>query len=114
MARAALVLTVSDGVAAATRDDASGEMPGLGAFMATVQVYREQDVVAHLWRYGGRLLRGMQDIARSRGLERPRLAFARGQWPRHSDHQRETQHPDPRGRPDPFGRPDPRVRSAPC
>jgi glutamate-1-semialdehyde 2,1-aminomutase len=46
-----------------------GEMPGLGAFMATVQVYREQDVIGHLWRYGERLLQGMQAAARRHGIE---------------------------------------------
>lgn len=39
------------------------EMTGLGAFMATAQIYRDEDVVAHLWRYGAALRDGMAEVA---------------------------------------------------
>jgi glutamate-1-semialdehyde 2,1-aminomutase len=45
-----------------------GEMPGLGAFMETVRIYQEQDVVRHLWRYGEKLASGMREVAARRGL----------------------------------------------
>jgi glutamate-1-semialdehyde 2,1-aminomutase len=45
------------------------EMVGLGAFMETVRVYREQDVVKHLWTYGRSLLDGMTVQAAKHGLE---------------------------------------------
>lgn len=44
------------------------EMAGLGAFIETVAVYREQDVVGHLWRYGESLFKGMAEIAARKGL----------------------------------------------
>lgn len=44
------------------------EMTGLGAFMATVQVYRDEDVVGHLWRYGASLRDGMLQVAAKHGL----------------------------------------------
>jgi len=44
-------------------------MVGLGAFMETVRVYREQDVVKHLWTYGRSLLDGMTVQAAKHGLE---------------------------------------------
>ncbi len=46
------------------------EMPGLGAFMETVRVYRERDIVGHMWAYGKRLSAGLTAVARSHGLER--------------------------------------------
>jgi glutamate-1-semialdehyde 2,1-aminomutase len=44
------------------------EMPGLGAFLATLRIYREEDVVGHLWRYGARLRDGIRDVAHRHGL----------------------------------------------
>lgn len=44
------------------------EMTGLGAFMETVRVYREDDVVGHLWEYGRRLQQGISAIAQSHGV----------------------------------------------
>jgi glutamate-1-semialdehyde 2,1-aminomutase len=44
------------------------EMPGLGAFIETVRVYRERDIVGHLWAYGKRLSAGLADVARRHGL----------------------------------------------
>lgn len=45
-----------------------GEMCGLAALKETIQVYRELDVVAHLWDYGKRLMNGMNDIAVELGI----------------------------------------------
>ncbi len=44
------------------------EMSGLGALVETIKVYKEQDVVGHLWRYGTRLLDGMNGIAKELGM----------------------------------------------
>lgn len=44
------------------------EMTGLGAFMATARIYRDEDVVDHLWRYGARLRDGMTQAAERHGL----------------------------------------------
>lgn len=44
------------------------EMPGLGAFLETVRVYREEDVVGHLWRYGKSLQDGIASVAARHGL----------------------------------------------
>ena len=41
-----------------------GEMSGLGAFIETVNVYREREVCNHLWRYGQRLKDGLSEVAR--------------------------------------------------
>ena len=43
-------------------------MPDLGAFIETIRVYREHDVVGHLWRYGGMLRDGLRDVAARYGL----------------------------------------------
>jgi glutamate-1-semialdehyde 2,1-aminomutase len=44
------------------------EMTGLGAFIATTQIYRDEDVVGHLWRYGASLRDGMTQVAAQHGL----------------------------------------------
>ena len=44
------------------------EMTGLGAFIETVRIYREEDVVGHLWNYGKRLRDGMREVAAKHGL----------------------------------------------
>jgi glutamate-1-semialdehyde 2,1-aminomutase len=44
------------------------EMTGLGAFIATAQIYRDADVVGHLWRYGASLRDGMTQVAARHGL----------------------------------------------
>jgi glutamate-1-semialdehyde 2,1-aminomutase len=46
-----------------------GEMSGLGAFIETVNVYRQQDVCGHLWRYGQQLRDGLLEVARRHGLQ---------------------------------------------
>jgi glutamate-1-semialdehyde 2,1-aminomutase len=45
------------------------EMTGLGAFMATVDIYRNEDVVGHLWSYGNLLKTGMTQV-----IEKHRLS----------------------------------------
>ena len=44
------------------------EMPSLGAFVETVKIYQEQDVVGHLWRYGEKLFEGLRSVSQSLGL----------------------------------------------
>lgn len=45
------------------------EMPPLAAFTAVVAIYRRDDVIGHLWRYGTRLMENAQIIIRGMGLE---------------------------------------------
>lgn len=40
------------------------EMSGLGAFIETVNVYKELDVTEHIWRMGRKLCAGLRDIAK--------------------------------------------------
>jgi glutamate-1-semialdehyde 2,1-aminomutase len=44
------------------------EMSGLGAFLATVPVYRELNVIDHLWSYGERLIRETNSISNKLGI----------------------------------------------
>jgi glutamate-1-semialdehyde 2,1-aminomutase len=44
------------------------EMTGLGAFIETVRIYRDEDVVSHLWRYGRSLQEGFAAVAGRHGL----------------------------------------------
>lgn len=46
-----------------------GEMSGLGAFIETVNVYRQQDVCQHLWHYGQQLKDGLLEVAVRHGLQ---------------------------------------------
>jgi glutamate-1-semialdehyde 2,1-aminomutase len=45
------------------------EMPGLGAFMETLRIYREENVVDHLWAYGSRLKESIASVAAHHGVE---------------------------------------------
>lgn len=45
-----------------------GEMSSLAAFLETVAVYEEHDVVRHLWDYGARLMTGLEQVARDAGV----------------------------------------------
>jgi glutamate-1-semialdehyde 2,1-aminomutase len=45
-----------------------GEMSGLGAFIETVNVYRQEDVCRHLWRYGQQLRDGLLAAAVRNGV----------------------------------------------
>lgn len=44
------------------------EMTGLGAFIETVRIYRSEDVIGHLWRYGQQLKKGLDEVAARHGL----------------------------------------------
>lgn len=44
------------------------EMPSLGAFIETVKIYEDADVVGHLWHYGEQLFEGLCSVARKLGL----------------------------------------------
>jgi glutamate-1-semialdehyde 2,1-aminomutase len=44
------------------------EMCGLGAFIKTVEVYKDLGVIKHLWDYGEKLMGGMNVIARELGI----------------------------------------------
>lgn len=44
------------------------EMTGLGAFLETLRIYREEDVVSHLWRYGAELRDGIAQVSARHGL----------------------------------------------
>jgi len=44
------------------------EMSGLGAFVETVKVYQELDVIGAIWRSGAKLMEGMNGIAQELGL----------------------------------------------
>jgi glutamate-1-semialdehyde 2,1-aminomutase len=44
------------------------EMPSLGAFIETVRIYQEADVVGHMWRYGERLFEELRSLSSSLGL----------------------------------------------
>ena len=46
------------------------EMCGLGAFVKTVEVYKELDVVNKIWSYGRKLMNGVNDIAKKCGIEK--------------------------------------------
>ena len=45
------------------------EMCGLGAFVETMQVYREQGVTEHIWNIGKKLVQGLSDIAKEYSLQ---------------------------------------------
>lgn len=44
------------------------EMCGLGAFIRTVQFYHDNNVIDHLWKYGTRLIDGMNETAKDLGI----------------------------------------------
>jgi glutamate-1-semialdehyde 2,1-aminomutase len=46
-----------------------GEMSALGAFIETVNVYRQEDVCRHLWQYGQQLKDGLMAIALQNGIQ---------------------------------------------
>ncbi len=45
------------------------EMPGLGAFLETVRIYRAENVTDHLWAYGRKLKAGLRQVAEHHGLQ---------------------------------------------
>lgn len=46
------------------------EMCGLGAFVKTIDVYKELGVVEHLWSYGEKLISGMNAISKGLGIDK--------------------------------------------
>ncbi len=44
------------------------EMTSLGAFVETVKVYQEKNVIDHMWNYGAKLFNGINSISESLGL----------------------------------------------
>ena len=50
------------------------EMSGLGAFLETMKFMEEQKVVEHLWAYGGKLIKLMNDTAKKYGIEKNFIA----------------------------------------
>jgi len=40
------------------------EMPGMGAFVETVKIYKESNVIDHLWNYGEKLFEGINAISK--------------------------------------------------
>lgn len=44
------------------------EMPALGAFIETVNIYKEKNVIKHLWEYGAKLFNGLNKISKDLGL----------------------------------------------
>ncbi len=44
------------------------EMCGLGALVETIKFYKENNVVEHMWNYGGKLIKGMNDVAKELGV----------------------------------------------
>lgn len=45
------------------------EMCGLGAFIKTVEFYKANSVIDHLWSYGEKLIAGMNNIAKELGIQ---------------------------------------------
>ncbi len=45
------------------------EMCGLGAFVRTVEFYKSNNVVEHLWSYGEKLVTGMNNVAKEIGIQ---------------------------------------------
>ncbi len=45
------------------------EMCGLGAFIRTMEFYKSNNVIDHLWSYGEKLIDGMNNIARETGVQ---------------------------------------------
>lgn len=44
------------------------EMCGMGAFVKTVEIYKSQEIVKHLWDYGKKLKDGMNQISKELGI----------------------------------------------
>lgn len=50
------------------------EMCGMGAFVETMKFMKEKDVVSHLWNYGGKLKKLMNNLAKKHGIEKNFIA----------------------------------------
>jgi glutamate-1-semialdehyde 2,1-aminomutase len=45
------------------------EMCGLGAFVRTIEFYKSNNVIDHLWEYGTRLINGINNIAKELNIQ---------------------------------------------
>lgn len=45
-----------------------GEMCALNAFIKTIEVYKRDNVIEHLWSYGEKLINGLNEVAREAGV----------------------------------------------
>lgn len=45
------------------------EMPALGAFIETIKIYKELNVIKHIWEYGAKLFNGINSISKAKGLD---------------------------------------------
>jgi glutamate-1-semialdehyde 2,1-aminomutase len=45
------------------------EMPGLAAYLEIIKIYKEKDVINHLWNYGKCLFDGIREIAKNHGIQ---------------------------------------------
>ncbi len=45
-----------------------GEMSGMGALIETISIYKEQEVIKHLWEYGKKMFDGINKISKQLGL----------------------------------------------
>jgi glutamate-1-semialdehyde 2,1-aminomutase len=45
------------------------EMSSLGAFVGALKIYQRENVISHLWNYGSKLKKGMNEIARELGIQ---------------------------------------------
>jgi len=45
------------------------EMSGLGALSETIEVYKDLNIIGHLWSYGKKLIDGMNQIAKELGID---------------------------------------------
>lgn len=51
------------------------ENHSLAAARAAIGIFRDNDVISHMWRIGGRVVDGLNALAREKGLERNFLAY---------------------------------------
>jgi len=45
------------------------EMCGLGAFIKTIEFYKENNVISHLWKFGQQLIDGINDVAKKLSVD---------------------------------------------
>jgi glutamate-1-semialdehyde 2,1-aminomutase len=45
------------------------EMSSMGAFIKTVEILKRDNVIDHIWNYGGKLINGMNEISKDLGIE---------------------------------------------
>ena len=67
------------------------EMSAFGAFNRTVDLYKELDVTDHLWKYGRRLIDGLNTVAKESGVQDQFLAHGFGCSPYYTTKDRDGQ-----------------------